>query len=298
MPSALSAPSSPHGSLRSTSPVSPEVCVSNMRTVTFARCGSFAVLKSGRYFCTGSSNSNLALFVELHDGSRRCKGLRQRRQVEDRVLGHRLCRCRRSIEPRLAGKLAHAIRLVEDDLAAMPDHNHSTRQPMCRDRIVRSAWRPLRSQKSEPQLAAASVREPRRAPARLRCLRCLRAMRLLLCALPRHREQPRVQARQLRQQGPFWSHCCHAPYDGSIGIGCRFRYVFRHSLVHGFTQCGYLIEQAVEIIARDMQHFGLARSSSRSHCAASRGEAQIRRSPHPAPPRQCGLARHTRLPRR
>ena len=41
---------------QSTSPVSPEVCVSSMRTVTFARRGSFAVLKSGKYCCTGSSN--------------------------------------------------------------------------------------------------------------------------------------------------------------------------------------------------------------------------------------------------
>jgi len=33
--------------------------------------------------------------------------------------------------------------------------------------------------------------------------------------------------------------------------GCRFGYVARHSLVHGFAQCRYLIEQAVEIIARN-----------------------------------------------
>src|SRR6185437_2744375 len=59
MPSALSAPSSPHGSCRLTSIPSPEVFVSNMRTVTRARCGSFVVLKSGRYFCTGSSKATL-----------------------------------------------------------------------------------------------------------------------------------------------------------------------------------------------------------------------------------------------
>jgi hypothetical protein len=33
--------------------------------------------------------------------------------------------------------------------------------------------------------------------------------------------------------------------------GCRFGYVARHRLVHGFAQCGYLTEQPVEIIARN-----------------------------------------------
>ena len=33
----------------------PDVCVSNMRSVTWARRGSLVGLKSGRYVCTGSS---------------------------------------------------------------------------------------------------------------------------------------------------------------------------------------------------------------------------------------------------
>jgi hypothetical protein len=33
--------------------------------------------------------------------------------------------------------------------------------------------------------------------------------------------------------------------------GCRFGYVARHRLVHGFAQCRYLTEQPVEIIARN-----------------------------------------------
>ena len=93
-----------------------------MRTVTFARSGSFAVLKSGRYCLHGIVELNLALFVELHDGSRRGKGFCQRRQVEDRVLGHRLHRCRRSIKSRFVCQLARAISLVENDLVTVPDH--------------------------------------------------------------------------------------------------------------------------------------------------------------------------------
>ena len=53
----LSAAASPHGSRRSTSIGSPDVCVSSRRTVTCARTGSFAGLNSGKYFCTGSSNA-------------------------------------------------------------------------------------------------------------------------------------------------------------------------------------------------------------------------------------------------
>lgn len=84
----------------------------------------------------GIVECNLALFVQLHDGSGRCQALRQRRQVEDRVLAHRLCGCGRSVQPGFAGKLARAVRLVEDDLAGMPDHHHRTRKPLCRNRIV------------------------------------------------------------------------------------------------------------------------------------------------------------------
>ena len=36
----------------------------------------------------------------------------------------------------VAGELAHAISLVEDDPATMPDQYHSTWQPICRNRIV------------------------------------------------------------------------------------------------------------------------------------------------------------------
>src|ERR1700692_3592931 len=39
---------------------------------------------------------------------------------------------------------------------------------------------------------------------------------------------------------------------------CRSRRVSRDSRVHGFTQCGYLVEQAGETIAIDMQHLGLS----------------------------------------
>ena len=84
----------------------------------------------------GIVERDLALFVELHDGGRGGEGFRQRRHVEDRVLGHRLCRCRRSIQSRLACELARAIRLVEDDLAAMADQNDSARQLVGRYRIV------------------------------------------------------------------------------------------------------------------------------------------------------------------
>ena len=136
MPSALSAPSSPHGSLRSTSPVSPEVCVSNMRTVTLCTLRIVRRVEVRQILLHGIVELNLALFVKLHDGGRRCEDLRQRRHVEDRVLGHRLSRCRRSVQSRLACKLARAISLVKDDLAAVPDHNHSTWQLMCRNRIV------------------------------------------------------------------------------------------------------------------------------------------------------------------
>jgi hypothetical protein len=40
---------------------------------------------------------------------------------------------------------------------------------------------------------------------------------------------------------------------------CSSRRVSRHSRVHGFTQCGYFIEQAGEIIAIDNQHLGRPR---------------------------------------
>ena len=136
MPSVLSAPSSPHGSLRSTSPGSPGSVRKQHANRDFCALWIVRRVEVRQILLQGIVELNLALFVQLHDGSRGCKRLRQRRHVEDRVLGHRLCRCGRSIEPRFAGQLAHAISLVEDDLATMPDRNHSTRQPMRRDRIV------------------------------------------------------------------------------------------------------------------------------------------------------------------
>ena len=122
----------------------PEVCLSRFpRSVRKQHANRhFRTLRTVRrieirqVLLHGIVELHLALLVELHDGRRRGKGLRQRRHIEDRVHGHRLRRCRRSIEPLLVGELAHAISLLEEDLAAMPDHHHSTRQLICRNRVV------------------------------------------------------------------------------------------------------------------------------------------------------------------
>ena len=50
---------------------------------------------------------------------------------------------------------------------------------------------------------------------------------------------------------------------GLTRVGHRFRHVSRDSLFHGFAQRGYLIQQAGEVIAPDVQYFGLPRRRHR-----------------------------------
>ena len=84
----------------------------------------------------GIVERKLALLEQLHDRGRRRERLRQRRDVEDGVLGHRLRGGGHRIQPRLPVELAFAVRLAEDDLAAVPDLHHGAGQFVGRDRIV------------------------------------------------------------------------------------------------------------------------------------------------------------------
>ena len=75
----------------------------------------------------GVVNTDLALLVELHDGSRGNEILGERSHVEDRVLGHGFAR---------GLKRAHAVSAMKDDLTAMPDDDDSAGQLIMRDSVV------------------------------------------------------------------------------------------------------------------------------------------------------------------
>ena len=78
----------------------------------------------------------LALLDELQNGSRRREALRQRCQIEDRVLGHGLGGRGGAVEARFAVELAGSERLTENDLACVADLDDGAGHPRCRNRIL------------------------------------------------------------------------------------------------------------------------------------------------------------------
>ena len=78
----------------------------------------------------------LARLVELHDGDAGCHHLGHRGHVEDGVEGHRLGCGELAVEAGFAGQLAHAVGLLEDDLAAVADDDDRARQLLLRDGCV------------------------------------------------------------------------------------------------------------------------------------------------------------------
>ncbi len=81
----------------------------------------------GHVMSDGVVDTDLALLVELHDGSRGDKVLGERGHVEDGVFGHCFARWL---------KRAHAVGAMEDDLPAMPDDDDRAGQLIVRNGVV------------------------------------------------------------------------------------------------------------------------------------------------------------------
>lgn len=75
----------------------------------------------------GFVDPNQALFVQLKKGHTRRERFGQRRQVENRVVGHRFGRCGRPVQSRFIGEFAPPEGLPEHDRAGVPDLHHRAR---------------------------------------------------------------------------------------------------------------------------------------------------------------------------